>query len=169
MYTDRLRELVALANEIAVRGTHKGWLRPRPFGFSLMQWVRPVSIRPAHLLIALTTGPKGVGYHALLACGVDLDELTRCAASTLPSFASGLIDSETKLPLHRASKIVVAQAGHEQRLAQDSHIGTEHLLLALIRKSDRGTRAVLRRWHADYRVASEWLAQNRRRAYEAQG
>lgn len=119
-------------------------LQRRPSWWGWRPWAR-AEITPSHILLGLVEGPRGVGYHALVSCGVDPlrlrdDIIRRSAQSSRLSFRAGL-----KLPLSRRSHRVVEAAIEEAWSLGHDWVGTEHLLLAICQdSSDRTVRISLR-------------------------
>ena len=87
-----------------------------------------------HLLLALVREPQGHGHRALANLGVTLKELRRALGDLV---ADGP-DTETPEAFHQTpqARHVMAMAVEEARGHKDAHLGTEHLLLALLREPD---------------------------------
>lgn len=87
-----------------------------------------------HLLLALMKEPQGHGHMALESLGATYKQL--CAAVT------DLVEvgSDTDIPdaFHQTPRAmhVMDMAVEEARARKHTHLGTEHLLLALLRESD---------------------------------
>ena len=110
-FTDRARTVMQLANQERVR-------------------LNQASIGSEHLLLALIKEGRGVAANALKNLGIDLDAARREVAST--------IDVDPKGPkgqfLHTPrARMVVEFAMEEARNLNHNYVGTEHLLLALLR------------------------------------
>ena len=100
-------------------------------------------IRPGHLLLALATGPRGVGYHALIACGVEPGELGTAIERVLPPCAREVYLPGCKLPADEAAQEVIA-AARAASLEMGHHwIGTEHVLLGLLARGGASVRETL--------------------------
>lgn len=138
-FTNRVRDVVALANEHAIRLSRGG--------SRLQSWFMLGGevhfIRPFHLLLGLATGPEGVGRGALLACGVDANELARAIERCAPRVSRGAFGSGVRLPLSLESAEVVDQAVEVAFGLEHDWVGTEHLLLALLDCPDTVCRGVL--------------------------
>jgi ATP-dependent Clp protease ATP-binding subunit ClpA len=82
---------------------------------------------------------------ALAAIGIDLDEIKRRiedsfgpgALERVPLTPRGPLNWTGRLPLAEGSKLTLAQAVREARALHHTYIGTEHLLLGLLRVAER--------------------------------
>ena len=85
-----------------------------------------------HLLLALVREPQGHGHRALANLGVTLKQLRRALGELVDA------DADTEIPaaFHQTPRArhVMAMAVEEARAHKDVHLGTEHLLLALLRE-----------------------------------
>ena len=85
---------------------------------------------------------------ALAAIGIDLDEIKRRieesfgpgALQRVPLTPRGPLNWTGKLPLNEASKLSLALALREARALRHNYIGTEHVLLGLLRVAERQPR-----------------------------
>jgi ATP-dependent Clp protease ATP-binding subunit ClpA len=109
-FNDRAKRVLALAQDEAQRFSHS-------------------YIGPEHLLLGLSREGDGVAGRVLESLGATLPKLRLAAESVIGrgETAVGRIDfSET-------TRSVISKARYEARTLGHSHIGTEHLLLGLIR------------------------------------
>ncbi len=104
------------------------------------QWGDPV-IEPAHLLLAIANNPESVGAQLLVEMGVNLDELTEDLLRRMPP-QIGLISAPVDLSPN--AQKVVDLCYEEARKLKDEFVGTEHLLLGIVRLDDGPTGATLR-------------------------
>jgi hypothetical protein len=82
---------------------------------------------------------------ALAAIGIDLDEIKRRiedsfgpgALERVPLTPRGPLNWTGRLPLAEASKLTLALALREARALHHTYIGTEHVLLGLLRVAER--------------------------------
>lgn len=118
-FTDRARKAMALANQEALRLGH---------GY----------IDTGHILLGLMKEGSGVGAATLKSLGVDLKEARREVAVSLE--AAPEIVTTGKLPQTPRAKRVIEYAIEESRDLGHNYVGTEHLLLGLLRVED-GTAA----------------------------
>jgi len=122
-FTDRARKVMALANQEAQRLNHE-------------------YIGTEHILLALVKEGSGRGATALKNLGVDLKQLRRKIEKLVRSGPD--IISMGKLPQTLRAKRVVEYAIEEARALHHSYVGTEHLLLGLLRETDGIAAQVLR-------------------------
>jgi len=88
---------------------------------------------------------------ALAAIGIDLDEIKRRieesfgpgALERVPLTPKGPLNWTGKLPLNQASKLSLALSLREARALHHHYIGTEHVLLGLLRAAERQPRGEL--------------------------
>jgi effector-binding domain-containing protein len=99
------------------------------------------SIGGAHLLLGLTRESNSFAAHVLRELGVG-PEPAREAARALAAVDSALPHD---LALDEGSRRVFLLAAEEARQRGHDYIGTEHILLALMREADPAIMAVLRR------------------------
>lgn len=143
-YTDRAREVIAEANRQAVLLFSKGDPLLRPARWWLPQSVTEPEIRTSHILLGIAGGPQGVGYHALLSCGVEPGRLRDAVVSRMPRCARHPLSDGVRLPLSSSSKNIIKVAIEDAAQLGHSWVGTEHLLLALCRQSeDRAAKRAL--------------------------
>jgi ATP-dependent Clp protease ATP-binding subunit ClpA len=96
-----------------------------------------------------TLGPEDMGAsgdaEALAAIGIDLDEIKRRiedsfgpgALERVPLTPRGPLNWTGRLPLAEGSKLTLALALREARALHHTYIGTEHVLLGLLRVAER--------------------------------
>jgi len=96
-----------------------------------------------HLLVALVREPQGHGHKALANLGVTLKQLRKALRDVVESGPDEAIPDA----FHQTPQVkhVMAMAVEEARSHKDSHLGTEHLLLALLREADGVAMRVLAR------------------------
>ncbi|MCP3904899.1 MAG: hypothetical protein GY715_14840 [Planctomycetes bacterium] len=120
--TDRARKSMAYANQEAQR-------------------LQSVVITTEHILLGLLKEGTGTAVAVLASSDVDLAGLSS-AAETLAANAAGL-PSFGKLPQSPPAKKVIEHAIEEARGLNHSYVGTEHLLLGLLRTEDIGAARLL--------------------------
>jgi hypothetical protein len=114
-FSDRARNVMALANQEAQRFQHE-------------------YIGTEHLLLGLVKEGRGVGASVLKQLDVDLRRI-RLEVEKL--IRSGPEEGATaKLPQTPRVKKVIEYAIEEARMLGHSYVGTEHLLLGLLREQD---------------------------------
>ncbi|MFA4028623.1 MAG: hypothetical protein GDYSWBUE_000639 [Candidatus Fervidibacterota bacterium] len=93
--------------------------------------LRSPHVQPEHILLALVRQSDGIAAQILERLGVDLEQLQMDIERELSATAGRLTTAEPTLT--PASKRVLLLAADEAKSLGDKHIGTEHLLLGLLR------------------------------------
>src|SRR5438067_825444 len=106
------------------------------------QYFRHDYIGPEHLLLGLLRGGEGLALRVLRNLDVRLGDI-RPAVSVLIGQSQAEAGSETSLT--SSAKRVVTQAVDEARQFGHAYIGTEHLLLGLLREEETIAHSVLTR------------------------
>ena len=89
-------------------------------------------ITPAHLVLALA-GSDGLAARAIVDAGVPLDTLRQAATATLPAPTG---DVPALVPFDGGAKKALELTVREALRLGHAHVGTEHLLLALLEVED---------------------------------
>jgi Clp amino terminal domain, pathogenicity island component len=126
-FSDRARRVVVLAQQEARTLDHD-------------------YIGPEHLLLGLIHEGKGVGVKALEAMGISLEELRREVEGML---GRGQAPPAGHIPFTPPAKKVLELSLRESRQLGHDYIGTEHILLGLIREGESGAAQVLVRSGAE--------------------
>src|SRR5581483_4656869 len=113
-FTDRARRVLTLAQEEAARFNHN-------------------YIGTEHLLLGLVREGDGMAAQVLRSLGVELNRV-RSAVEFIIGRGDRMIVSETGLT-PRAKKVIELAVDEARRLGHD-HVGTEHLLLGLVREGE---------------------------------
>jgi hypothetical protein len=87
-------------------------------------------VKPEHLLLGLLRDDHGTALRALEGAGARVDR-ARAALDGRPRQAGGGADG--RVPISPDAREVLEQSLREAVLLHDSHLGVEHLLLALLR------------------------------------
>ena len=114
-FTDRARKVMALANQEAQRFNHD-------------------YIGTEHILLGLVKEGSGVGANVLKNLGVDLRKV-RMEVEKLVKSGPEVV-TMGKLPQTPRAKRVIEYAIEEARNLNHNYVGTEHLLLGLLREQD---------------------------------
>jgi ATP-dependent Clp protease ATP-binding subunit ClpA len=163
-FTDKSRKVVILAK---AKATERGDVQIRPvhmlYGLAATDGVAGRALtalgadaaaveRELDRAGAAPPGPLGPREEvadgdadALAAIGIDLDEIKRRieesfgpgALERVPLTPKGPLNWTGRLPLHEASKLALALSIKEARLLRHSYVGTEHVLLGLLRVAER--------------------------------
>jgi ATP-dependent Clp protease ATP-binding subunit ClpC len=114
-FTDRARKVMALANQGAQRFNHD-------------------YIGTEHILLGLVQEGSGVGASVLKNLGVDLRRVRPEVEKLVKSGSEAVTTG--KLPQTHGAKRVIEYAIEESRSLNHNYVGTEHLLLGLLREQD---------------------------------
>ncbi len=114
-FTDRARKVMALANQEAQRFNHE-------------------YIGTEHVLLGLVKEGSGVGANVLKNLGVDLRKV-RLEVEKLVKSGPEMV-TMGRLPQTPRAKKVIEYAIEEARNLNHNYVGTEHLLLGLLREQD---------------------------------
>jgi ATP-dependent Clp protease ATP-binding subunit ClpA len=113
-FTERARQVVVLAQEEARRLQHN-------------------YIGPEHILLGLLREDRGLGAQAVESSGVTLEHARE---QLLRIVGPGKEPSGTQIPFTRPAKQVLELALREALALEHNYIGTEHILLGLLRQND---------------------------------
>ncbi|MGI6452545.1 MAG: ATP-dependent Clp protease ATP-binding subunit [Syntrophomonadaceae bacterium] len=94
------------------------------------------AIGTEHLLLGLLREGEGVGARALLSMGVDLNKVREEVNKVIGENARGVEKPAGDLPITPRAKKVFNLAFDEARLQGVNYVGTEHLLLAILREEE---------------------------------
>src|SRR5216117_4357920 len=114
-FTDRARKVMALANQAAQRFNHE-------------------YIGTEHILLGLVKEGSGVGANVLKNLDVDLRKV-RLEVEKLVKSGPDMV-TMGKLPQTPRAKKVIEYAIEEARNLNHNYVGTEHLLLGLLREQE---------------------------------
>src|SRR5438309_6828034 len=114
-FTDRARQVMALANQEAQRFNHE-------------------YIGTEHILVGLIKEGTGTAARVLIDMGVDLRH-ARIEVEKLVKSGPDMVKMG-KLPQTPRAKQVIGFAMEEARSLKHDYVGTEHLLLGLLREKD---------------------------------
>ena len=116
MFTDRVKKVMQIAREEAVRLGND-------------------YVGTEHLLLGLIKEGDGVAVAVLRSMSVDLDELAANIEKAITS-TGGMMTIGQMLPFTPRAKKVLEIAANEARSMSHKYIGTEHLLLALMKDTE---------------------------------
>jgi ATP-dependent Clp protease ATP-binding subunit ClpC len=109
-FTERVRKILHLARDEALKFKHN-------------------FIGTEHLLLAMIKEGEGVGAMVLINLGIELNELRKTIENSVSSGSGGKID----VPLSNEARVCLNYAMEEAKNFGHSYVGTEHLLLGVIR------------------------------------
>jgi len=135
--TDRAKRVLDLAREEAAR-------------------LKQDYVGTEHLLLGIIKEGEGTAIQVLLNLDIDIDEVARKIEESV-STDGGTMVQGTMLPITPRAKKVIEKAGFEARNLNSDFIGTEHLLLALIRDPESQAAAVLTGMGVDYEMLKDQI------------
>ena len=116
MFTDRVKKVMQIAREESIRLGND-------------------YVGTEHLLLGLIKEGDGVAVAVLRSMGVEMDELSTSIEKAITS-AGGMMTIGQLLPFTPRAKKVLEIAANEARSMSHKYIGTEHLLLALMKDTE---------------------------------
>jgi ATP-dependent Clp protease ATP-binding subunit ClpA len=157
-FTDRARESVAEANRQAIELLRYG-VHPRQPWWQFER-LHLAAIHPCHMLLGIVSGPRGVGYHAVLSCGTSPDQLRDKVIDAIPRSAAIMVGQDARLPLAGSSRRVIDGAIEAAFDLGHSWVGTEHLLLSLCHSGDPPSRSGLTALSVSHEKVREFVVAN---------
>ncbi len=116
MFTDRVKKVMQLAREESVR-------------------LGSDYVGTEHLLLGLIREGDGVAINVIRSLSVDLEELSKEVERSVTT-SGGMMTIGQMIPFTPRAKKVLEVAAQEARAMGHRYIGTEHLLLALVKDDD---------------------------------
>lgn len=135
-FSNRVKEVISLSKEEALRLGHE-------------------YLGTEHLLLGMIREGEGVAIGILKKLGVDLDELRRDVERTIVGTATGNVKNLANIPLTRQSERVLKVTHLEAKIFKSDLIGTEHLLLAILRDKDNLATQILSKYDVTYDMVKE--------------
>ena len=136
MFTDRVKKVMQLAREESVR-------------------LGSDYVGTEHLLLGLIREGDGVAINVIRSLNVDLEELAKEVERSVTT-SGGMMTIGQMIPFTPRAKKVLEVAAQEARAMGHRYIGTEHLLLALVKDDDSVAANVLTALNIEYdRVKEE--------------
>lgn len=137
-FSNRVKEVISLSREEALRLGHD-------------------YIGTEHLLLGMIREGEGVAVSLLKKLGVSLDELRVAVEQATKGTASGNVKNLANIPLTRQSEKVLKITYLEAKIFKSQLIGTEHLLLSILRDEDNIATQILEKFDVNYDVVKELL------------
>jgi ATP-dependent Clp protease ATP-binding subunit ClpC len=137
-FSNRVKEVIQLSREEALRLGHD-------------------YIGTEHLLLGMIREGEGVAVSLLKKLGLSMEELRKSIEDTIKGSATGNIKNLTNIPLTRQSERVLKITYLEAKIFKSELIGTEHLLLSILREEDHVATQILSRFQVNYEVIKELL------------
>jgi len=137
-FSNRVKEVISLSREEALRLGHD-------------------YIGTEHLLLGIIREGEGVAIGLLKKLGLSLDELRDTIESASKSTSSHNVKNMANIPLTRQSEKVLKITYLEAKIFKSQLIGTEHLLLSILRDEDNIATQILDKFDVNYDVVKELL------------
>ncbi|MBX9851432.1 MAG: ATP-dependent Clp protease ATP-binding subunit [Cytophagaceae bacterium] len=137
-FSNRVKEVISLSREEALRLGHD-------------------YIGAEHILLGMIREGEGVAVGLLKKLGLSLDELRLAVENAIKGTATGNVKNLDKIPLTRQSEKVLKITYLEAKIFKSELIGTEHLLLSILRDEDNIATQILEKFEVNYDVIKELL------------
>ncbi|MFT6882184.1 MAG: ATP-dependent Clp protease ATP-binding subunit ClpC [Marinoscillum sp.] len=137
-FSNRVKEVISLSREEALRLGHD-------------------YIGTEHLLLGMIREGEGVAVGLLKKLGVSLEELRSAVEQATKGTATSNVKNLANIPLTRQSEKVLKITYLEAKIFKSQLIGTEHLLLSILRDEDNLATQILDKFDVSYDVVKELL------------
>ncbi|MFT6337738.1 MAG: ATP-dependent Clp protease ATP-binding subunit ClpC [Halioglobus sp.] len=137
-FSNRVKEVISLSREEALRLGHD-------------------YIGTEHLILGMIREGEGVAVSLLKKLGVSLDELRTSIERATKGSATSNVKNLANIPLTRQSEKVLKITYLEAKIFKSQLIGTEHLLLSILRDEDNIGTQILDKFDVAYDVVKEML------------
>ena len=135
-FTERVRKILHIAREEAIKFRHN-------------------FIGTEHLLLAMIKEGEGVGAMVLINLGVELGELLKAIENSITIGPGGKID----VTLGNEARVCLNYAMEEAKNLGHTYVGTEHLLLGIIKTEGSIGAQILASMGIDYEIAKNEIIQ----------
>ena len=137
-FSNRVKEVISLSREEALRLGHD-------------------YIGTEHLLLGMIREGEGVAVSILKKLGTSLEELREAIERATKGTANHNVKNLANSPLTRQSEKVLKITYLEAKIFKSQLIGTEHLLLSILRDEDNIATQILEKFDVNYEVVKEML------------
>lgn len=137
-FSNRVKEVISLSREEALRLGHD-------------------YIGTEHLLLGVIREGEGVAISLLKKLGISLDDLRASVEHNTKNTSIGNLKNLKNIPLTRQSEKVLKITYLEAKIFKSKLIGTEHLLLSILRDEDNIATQILDKFDVSYDVIKELL------------
>jgi ATP-dependent Clp protease ATP-binding subunit ClpC len=137
-FSQRVKEVISLAREEALRLGHD-------------------YIGTEHLILGMIREGEGLGLELIQKAGLNPEELRTSIENSTRGTATNTIKNLSNIPLTRQSEKVLKITHLEAKIFKSDVIGTEHLLLAVLRDDDNLGCQILNRYRINYKLIKEML------------
>ena len=137
-FSNRVKEVISLSREEALRLGHD-------------------YIGTEHLLLGVIREGEGVAISLLKKLGISLDDLRASVEHNTKNTSTSNLKNLKNIPLTRQSEKVLKITYLEAKIFKSKLIGTEHLLLSILRDEDNIATQILDKFDVSYDVVKELL------------
>ncbi|MDH5475389.1 MAG: ATP-dependent Clp protease ATP-binding subunit [Cyclobacteriaceae bacterium] len=137
-FSNRVKEVISLSREEALRLGHD-------------------YIGTEHLLLGIIREGEGVAVSLMKKLGLSLEELRETIENASKGTANHNVKNLANIPLTRQSEKVLKITYLEAKIFKSQLIGTEHLLLSILRDDDNIATQILDKFDVSYDVVKELL------------
>ncbi len=137
-FSQRVKEVISLAKEEALRLGHD-------------------YIGTEHLILGMIREGEGLGLGLIQKAGLNPEDLRATIENSTRGTATNTIKNLANIPLTRQSEKVLKITHLEAKIFKSNVIGTEHLLLAVLRDDDNLGCQILHKFRIDYKLIKEML------------
>ena len=137
-FSNRVKEVISLSREEALRLGHD-------------------YIGTEHLLLGVIREGEGVAISLLKKLGISLDDLRASIEHNTKTSSSSNLKNISNIPLTRQSEKVLKITYLEAKIFKSQLIGTEHLLLSILRDEDNIATQILEKFDVNYDIVKELL------------
>ena len=137
-FSNRVKEVISLSREEALRLGHD-------------------YIGTEHLLLGMIREGEGVAVGLLKKLSISLDELRTTIEQATKGTATNNVKNLANIPLTRQSEKTLKITYLEAKIFKSPLIGTEHLLLSILRDEDNVATQILHKFNVNYEVIKEML------------
>ncbi len=137
-FSNRVKEVISLSREEALRLGHD-------------------YIGTEHLLLGMIREGEGVAISLLQKLGVSIEDLRIAIEQATKGTATSEVKNLSNIPLTRQSEKVLKITYLEAKIFKSQLIGTEHLLLSILRDEDNIASQIMEKFEVNYEVVKELL------------
>ncbi len=137
-FSNRVKEVISLSREEALRLGHD-------------------YIGAEHLLLGMIREGEGVAISLLKKLGVSMEDLRLSIEQATKGTTIGNVKNLANIPLTKQSEKVLKITYLEAKIFKSQLIGTEHLLLSILRDDDNIATRVLEKFDVNYDIVKELL------------
>jgi len=137
-FSNRVKEVISLSREEALRLGHD-------------------YIGTEHLLLGMIREGEGVAISLLQKLGVSIEDLRVAIEQATKGTATSDVKNLANIPLTRQSEKVLKITYLEAKIFKSQLIGTEHLLLSILRDEDNIASQIMDKFEINYEVVKELL------------